>query len=151
MIFLTATKLHCWPPNSLMRCASCGGTFNPDVVMEDGHDTGYWVSMVWSDPNSSAPTPSDFCWGCASLFMGGGYRGASHDYEVDLGEFAAAVRRVVRSEKHAALNPQESDCPALAVGLIDHRLEQMRKLEAAQVVCEATFDAECRVGWPYSR
>jgi hypothetical protein len=149
-IFVTATKTCRWPPPKEIRCASCGSTFKPDVVVEDGHDTGYWVSMSWSDSTSSSPSPDVFCWGCASLFMSGDYRGASHDYELNLEKFASAVSRVVRRERRSALNPQESPYPGPAVEFIDHRLGNMDKLEAAHVVRPATFYKECRVGWPYS-
>jgi hypothetical protein len=119
------------------------------VVREDGQDFAYWVGMVWSEKHSSAPVPSDFCWGCASLFMAGDYRGASREYRVDLKEFGAAVQRVAQRYRHDALNPQESDYPGDAVELIDYRLEAVRKLAAAHVVDPRTFDNECRVGWPY--
>ncbi len=148
-IFVTAVKLNRWPPPEAIRCASCGSAFKPDVVLEDfgggqgDKAVGHWVSLTWSYP-SSRFVAGGFCWGCASLFMNGNYRGASHDYEVDLEEFAATIQRVVRKRRHEAFNPQESDYPGLGVELIDDHLEEVRRLEAAHVVSRRTFDCECR-------
>jgi hypothetical protein len=147
-IFVAPTKVLTWSPWREMRCASCGGAFAPDVVDEDGKKILYWVGFMWSK-SSGAFSPSEFCWGCASLFMRGDYRGAAHDYEVDLQEFGAAIQRVVRRERHRANNPQESDYPGVAVELIDYILQQAGQLEAAHVVSPDTFNRECRVGWPY--
>ncbi len=149
-VFVAACKTCCWPAPQWKRCDSCGADFEPDVVLEDvgvGTDkaVGYWVESTWSA--SGVQNHCVFCWGCAGLFMSGDYRGASHDYEVDLEEFAAAIQRVARRERHAALNPQESDYPTAAVELIDFRLEQARRLESAYVVDRKTFDRECREVW----
>ncbi len=145
-VFITATKICSWGggPGS---CCSCGSTFEPDVVYEEGKPISYWVSMCWTEHGK--PTPDDFCWGCASLFMVGDYRGGATAYQLDLPEFADAVYRAARNLKRHALNPQESDHPALAVELIDRRLEEVHKLEAARVVTGRTFDLECRDPYNY--
>ncbi len=140
-IFVAATKICSWPAPRWDVCASCGADFEPDVVLEDEGPVGHWVGFMWSESKGSF-SPSAFCWGCAGLFMTGEYRGADNDYEVDLGEFADAIRRVVRRERHRANNPQDSDNPALILRLRDYILRKASKLEEAYVVDRAVFNRE---------
>ncbi len=149
-IFVAATKIHTWSKQRWgVSCASCGAGFDPDVVLEAGKPVGHWVGFMWSE-SSGCFSPSNFCWGCAGLFMTGEYRGADNDYEVDLGEFADAIRRVVRRERHRANNPQDSDYPVLMLKLRDNLLREASRLEEAHVVDHRVFNRECRVGWPYA-
>ena len=148
-IFVAATGKCSWRPRRRCVCASCGAGFEPDVVQEDVGPVGHWVGFMWSE-SSGCFSPSDFCWECAGLFMTGEYRGADNDYGVDLGEFADAIRRVVRRERHRANNPQDSDYPARILRVRDYILREASKLEGAHVVDRTVFDRESRVEWPYA-
>jgi hypothetical protein len=146
-LFVSVGKLSEWSPPRWFLCASCYKNFKPDTVTEEGgRKVGYWFTLVWNDDHSDGPGPSSICWDCAKLFASGDYRGASEDYEVDINELAATVRRVARKRRQGTFVHYGSFGKRFAKQIAAYSLKQAQRLEEhAHVVSPETFRRECRM------